>query len=451
MSKPRSYFQYDEIKKEEVELDIPDEKSPLLNSDNSNTNNLSVPLLSNDSKPADEKLELKKDLLPAIKSQLSDEEELRKCIKILNSAFKKSEVISWSVRFIMLGSLSYLLYFLIRLPLNAMQNRNRIADEFAKTQYTFMGNQFNCNALMNVAECGRYGDNYQNATNCYDLSNQFCNNILSDSLDVGLGFADGLIAMIIFAELINVLLSEISKTISRPRNLFFPLRQKISDEDKTYLNAMAAIHGVTIVENNIEQTLKNFEAAYIQKCSNYSREIAFLSARQNRLGDKSSASRSFQNHKYYDSNLSKLIFKFMAESTPVYMNTNNLADRLNPSTQEKINEDDLFVSRNGQCFSLTSLIDYHNARDYRGHLLGEQNGSKFLLNPLTNDLFNSDDAESIMRMAIKKDIQIRELRNATLPAGYINTGLSGQKSQADVYTILTAGHSASRNISLRRG
>lgn len=107
-----------------------------------------------------------------------------------------------------------------------------------------------------------------------------------------------------------------------------------------------------------------------------------------------------------------------------------------PITLSEISEDDLFTTMNGQKFSLSSLINYHNTRDYRGHK-GEQYGSKFLLNPLSNEPFLSDDAERIMLAAARSNITINHLSSSLLPAKHINSALSKFIPQNKVYDNLS--------------
>lgn len=109
-----------------------------------------------------------------------------------------------------------------------------------------------------------------------------------------------------------------------------------------------------------------------------------------------------------------------------------------PITLIEIDKEDLFVSQNGQNFSLTSLVHYHNTRDYRG-TQGEQHGSKFLINPINNIPFHSQDAENIMLAALRKNLPpILHLSNAKLPNEYVNSFLHRLYSPAKLYTTLSA-------------
>ena len=64
----------------------------------------------------------------------------------------------------------------------------------------------------------------------------------------------------------------------------------------------------------------------------------------------------------------------------------------------------------GQIFNLNSLIQYHNAREYRGSDLGETDQSKWLLNPINNKPFNARDVARIQAAAQLNFIPIDNLQ-----------------------------------------
>lgn len=109
-----------------------------------------------------------------------------------------------------------------------------------------------------------------------------------------------------------------------------------------------------------------------------------------------------------------------------------------PITKMEIEADDLFTSLNGQCFSLSALIQWHNTRNYRG-TEGEQHQKKFLLNPISNKPFSSKDAENIMATALRKGLPpIMHLSDSNLQAPYLDSFLSKLYSPAKLYTQLSA-------------
>ncbi len=86
---------------------------------------------------------------------------------------------------------------------------------------------------------------------------------------------------------------------------------------------------------------------------------------------------------------------------------------IDPITQDTIEtKDKVFVST-GHQFSLSNLIEYHNSRSYRGSSLGENHASKWLLNPLTNQKFDSDDVRHIVAIAKEKNITINNIKFET--------------------------------------
>jgi hypothetical protein len=66
-----------------------------------------------------------------------------------------------------------------------------------------------------------------------------------------------------------------------------------------------------------------------------------------------------------------------------------------PISLEAIPDQELLITPTGHRFSITTLVEYHNRRGYKG-TLGEQHGKKFLLNPLINTLFPWHDVPSIL-------------------------------------------------------
>jgi hypothetical protein len=88
-----------------------------------------------------------------------------------------------------------------------------------------------------------------------------------------------------------------------------------------------------------------------------------------------------------------------------YLNPVNTEDGI---SRDLIDDRDLVIIFSGQRFSLTMLVDYHNARDYKG-TKGEQHGNKFLFNHLTNDFFSFRDVETIVCRAIKSGKELQDL------------------------------------------
>lgn len=65
-------------------------------------------------------------------------------------------------------------------------------------------------------------------------------------------------------------------------------------------------------------------------------------------------------------------------------------------TLEAIDPIDRVCVSTGHQFNLSTLIQYHNTRDYRGSLLSELANSKFLLNPITNSPLDLRDVINVL-------------------------------------------------------
>jgi hypothetical protein len=83
---------------------------------------------------------------------------------------------------------------------------------------------------------------------------------------------------------------------------------------------------------------------------------------------------------------------------------------VDPFTRDTIEDEDKVFTSSGHQFSLSSLLFWHEGRDYRGSGLGEQYNSKWLLNPITNDRFDLMDVAHIQAVALQKGIEIADLR-----------------------------------------
>ncbi|MBA2654077.1 MAG: hypothetical protein H0U71_03295 [Gammaproteobacteria bacterium] len=76
---------------------------------------------------------------------------------------------------------------------------------------------------------------------------------------------------------------------------------------------------------------------------------------------------------------------------------------VDPIMQDTFKINNAVYISTGQKFNIKTLIKYHKMRDYKGHVLGEtEEGTKWLLNPLTNSRFLLRDALHIQRVVKKK-------------------------------------------------
>jgi hypothetical protein len=87
-------------------------------------------------------------------------------------------------------------------------------------------------------------------------------------------------------------------------------------------------------------------------------------------------------------------------------------NEIDPITQDVIEPKDKITLPSGEQFSLTSLVQYHNKRDYRGTLEGEQHNKKYLINPLLNKRFNDDDVKRILATAVKNGVTVNHLQQS---------------------------------------
>ena len=76
---------------------------------------------------------------------------------------------------------------------------------------------------------------------------------------------------------------------------------------------------------------------------------------------------------------------------------------------DTIDPKNLVVVSTGHQFDIKSLINYHNQGSYKSSL-GETEGNKSLVNPITNQLFSKKDADHIIFVARQKGIAILDIR-----------------------------------------
>jgi hypothetical protein len=93
----------------------------------------------------------------------------------------------------------------------------------------------------------------------------------------------------------------------------------------------------------------------------------------------------------------------------IYQVTHYCLERINelhplskndPIMLEKVSKEDSFTNLLGQRFSVSSLVHYHNTRDYR-RSEGEQYGEKFIINPITNLFFSVTDSMDLIQIIVK--------------------------------------------------
>ena len=81
-----------------------------------------------------------------------------------------------------------------------------------------------------------------------------------------------------------------------------------------------------------------------------------------------------------------------------------------PITKDDISAEDKVYISTGHCFSISTLIAFHNGRAPRNNL-NEKSDAKWLMNPFTNNKCSTLDTQHIEAIAIKKGIIIAHLKS----------------------------------------
>lgn len=109
-------------------------------------------------------------------------------------------------------------------------------------------------------------------------------------------------------------------------------------------------------------------------------------------------------------------------------------------TYEEITEADRIFISTGHQFSLKTLIEYHNQRDFRTDL-GETLWSKYLLNPYLNLKFDKRDIQQITMLAAIKGIEINNLKPLSpVDTFYVYSFLDNVKNLFSKLSFFAAGN-----------
>lgn len=165
-----------------------------------------------------------------------------------------------------------------------------------------------------------------------------------------------------------------------------------------------------------------------------------------------------------DANITNIELENLSLTDTAYRALLALADHyptndIDPMTLEEFDEEDRVNISTGQQFNIITLIDYHNARAYRGtgypgekyqnDFFRETDKQKFLCNPLTNLPFSILDEQHIIEVAQQKNITIPDLKIQMQEA--VRTALPLTISDADAVDFMTQGLNPQQSAHVRAG